>query len=118
MTSATLTRTQVQVRVDGGWFAVCDRAALVPGRGVAALLPGGRQIAIFLDRAGRVYAVSNRDPFTGAYVLSRGLLGTTPDGTPYVASPLLKQRFSLDTGHCLDDDATTIPAYATRLSEA
>ena len=39
---------------------------LTPGRGVAALLPDGRQAALFLDRAGTLYAIDNRDPFTGA----------------------------------------------------
>ncbi|MFP8904090.1 nitrite reductase small subunit NirD [Streptomyces atacamensis] len=104
---------RVEVRADGGWAAVCRLSDLVPGRGVAALLPDGRQIAVFRDRAGRTYAVGNRDPFTGAYVLSRGLLGSTA-GRAFVASPLLKQRFDLATGRCLDDDAVSVPVYAVR----
>ncbi|SEP60328.1 nitrite reductase (NADH) small subunit [Streptomyces radiopugnans] len=104
---------RVEVRADGGWAAVCRLSDLVPGRGVAALLPDGRQIAVFRDRAGRTYAVGNRDPFTGAYVLSRGLLGSA-GGRAFVASPLLKQRFDLATGRCLDDDAVSVPVYAVR----
>ncbi|MFP8960181.1 nitrite reductase small subunit NirD [Streptomyces nanhaiensis] len=104
---------RVEVRADGGWAAVCGLSDLVPGRGVAALLPDGRQIAVFRDRAGRTYAVGNRDPFTGAYVLSRGLLGSA-GGRAFVASPLLKQRFDLATGRCLDDDAVSVPVYAVR----
>ncbi|MEU4094117.1 nitrite reductase small subunit NirD [Streptomyces sp. NPDC026673] len=96
------------------WFAVCDQDALTPGRGVAALLPDGRQAALFTDRHGRLYAIDNRDPFTGAYVLSRGLLGSTAEGRAFVASPLLKQRFDLEDGRCLDDEAVSVPAFAVR----
>ncbi|MFI6682153.1 nitrite reductase small subunit NirD [Streptomyces sp. NPDC050485] len=103
----------VQLKLDEGWFTVCEAARLTPGRGVAALLPDGRQAAVFTDRHGRTYAIDNRDPFTGAYVLSRGLIGATPDGRPYVASPLLKHRFDLETGRCLDDDAQAVEVYAT-----
>nr|AQT39136.1 NirD [Streptomyces sp.] len=96
------------------WFAVCELSALTPGRGVAALLPDGRQAALFLDRSGRVYAIGNRDPFSGAYVLSRGLTGSH-EGRPFVASPLLKQRFDLTTGRCLDDDEAAVQAYDVRV---
>jgi nitrite reductase (NADH) small subunit len=113
-TVATLTR--VELLTGRSWTAVCDRDQLTPGRGVAVLLPDGQQAAVFRDHADRVYAVANRDPFTGAYVLSRGLLGSTPDGTVYVASPLLKQRFDLATGRCLDDDSVRIPVHAARLT--
>jgi nitrite reductase (NADH) small subunit len=81
---------------------------------MAALLRDGTQAAVFLDRAGRPYVVGNRDPFTGAYVLSRGLLGTAAGEVPFVASPLLKQRFDLRTGRCLDDDAVTVPVFPSR----
>jgi nitrite reductase (NADH) small subunit len=107
---------RVELLIDQRWFAVCDLTDLIPGRGVAALLPDGSQVAVFLDRAGRPYAIDNRDPFTGAYVLSRGLLGSA-DGRPFVASPLLKQRFDLETGRCLDDETVTVQAYATRTSD-
>ncbi|GAA2452249.1 nitrite reductase small subunit NirD [Streptomyces mauvecolor] len=105
--------TMIQLRMDDGWLEVCEAARLTPGRGVAALLPDGRQAAVFTDRRGRTYAIDNRDPFTGAYVLSRGLLGSTPEGRPYVASPLLKHRFDLETGACLDDEAQAVQTYLT-----
>jgi nitrite reductase (NADH) small subunit len=111
------TDLRVELLIDQRWFAVCDLTDLTPGRGVAALLPDGTQVAVFLDRAGRPYAIGNRDPFTGAYVLSRGLLGSA-DGRPFVASPLLKQRFDLETGRCLDDETVTVQAYATRTRDA
>lgn len=106
---------RLEVRAGEGWHAVCDPAELVPGRGVAALLPDGGQVALFTDRAGDTYAIGNRDPFTGAYVLSRGLLGSA-DGRPFVASPLLKQRFDLATGRCLDDEAVSVRSYRVRTS--
>ena len=107
------TDLKVQLRLEDGWFTVCDLHRLVPGRGVAALLPDGRQVALFRDRADRLYCIDNRDPFGGAAVLSRGLTGTR-QGRPFVASPLLKQRFDLETGQCLDDEAVRVTAYEVR----
>ncbi|MFS4095677.1 nitrite reductase small subunit NirD [Streptomyces sp. AF1A] len=107
------TDLKVQLRLADGWFTACELSALTPGRGVAALLPDGRQVALFRDRADRLYAVDNRDPFTGAAVLSRGLTGTH-EGRPFVASPLLKQRFDLATGECLDDASARVTAYEVR----
>ncbi|MGA4848729.1 nitrite reductase small subunit NirD [Streptomyces sp. G5(2025)] len=107
--------TRVQLRYADDWFEVCERARLTPGRGLAALLPDGRQAALFLDREGRAYAIDNRDPFTGAAVLSRGLLGSQ-GGRPFVASPLLKQRFDLETGRCLDDDEVSVAVHPVRLA--
>ncbi|MFI5660509.1 nitrite reductase small subunit NirD [Streptomyces sp. NPDC051684] len=109
----TTTTTLVQLDVDGEPLVVCEPARLSSGRGVAVLLPDGRQAAVFMDRAGRVYAIDNTDPFTGASVLSRGLLGAA-QGRPFVASPLLKQRFDLETGRCLDDDEVAVRTYAVR----
>ncbi|MEU2076133.1 nitrite reductase small subunit NirD [Streptomyces sp. NPDC013489] len=94
----------------GSWVTVCEEDRLTPGRGVAALLPDGRQVAVFRDRSGRTYAIDNRDPFTGAQVLSRGLVGTA-EGRPFVASPLLKQRFDLESGRCLDDEEVAVAVY-------
>ncbi|MFD4022169.1 nitrite reductase small subunit NirD [Streptomyces sp. NPDC058576] len=117
MTTATTTTAQDtgSVRIAHGedWLTVCERGLLTPGRGLAVLLPDGDQAAVFMDRAGRVYAIGNRDPFTGAYVLSRGLLGSAAGG-PFVASPLLKQRFDLATGACLDDEEAAVPVFAVR----
>ncbi|MFD5797559.1 nitrite reductase small subunit NirD [Streptomyces diastatochromogenes] len=110
------TDLKVQIRLDseeGAWFTVCDLSRLLPGRGVAALLPDGRQVALFRDRHGRLYGIDNRDPFGGAAVLSRGLTGTH-QGRPFVASPLLKQRFDLETGQCLDDESVRVATYEVR----
>ncbi|MGA6222227.1 nitrite reductase small subunit NirD [Streptomyces umbrinus] len=114
-TTATTTANTVQLQLTDGWFTVCDLSLLMPGRGVAALLPDGHQVALFLDRTGRMYAIDNRDPFSGAAVLSRGLTGTH-QGRPFVASPLLKQRFDLETGQCLDDETVRVATYEVRAS--
>lgn len=114
------TDLKVQLQLEEGgpdWFTVCDLSRLDPGRGVAALLPDGRQVALFRDRAGELYAVDNRDPFTGAAVLSRGLTGTW-QGRPFVASPLLKQRFDLRSGQCLDDETVRVATYEVRTARA
>ncbi|MDJ0464473.1 nitrite reductase small subunit NirD [Streptomyces sp. H27-C3] len=105
----------IELELGQGWLTVCALSGLTPGRGVAALLPDGRQVAVFLDRAGTPYAIDNRDPFSGAYVLSRGLLGAS-HGSPFVASPLLKQRFDLATGRCLDDDSVSVGTFRVRLA--
>nr|WP_236796010.1 nitrite reductase small subunit NirD [Amycolatopsis sp. GM8] len=94
--------------------AVCEASRLIPGRGVAALLPDGRQVAIFLTVDGDCYGLSNIDPFARAAVLSRGLVGES-GGRPFVASPLLKQRFDLRTGVCLDDESVAIRTYPVRV---
>ncbi|MDT0402898.1 MULTISPECIES: nitrite reductase small subunit NirD [Streptomyces] len=107
------TDLKVQLRLTDAWFTVCDLSTLLPGRGVAALLPDGSQVAVFTDRTGRLYAIDNRDPFTGAAVLSRGLTGTH-QGHPFVASPLLKQRFDLESGQCLDDETVRVTTYEAK----
>jgi len=107
------TDLKVQLQLEEGWLTVCDLALLLPGRGVAALLPDGRQAALFRDRSGALYAIDNRDPFCGAAVLSRGLTGTH-QGRPFVASPLLKQRFDLESGQCLDDETVRVATYEVR----
>ncbi|MER6340353.1 nitrite reductase small subunit NirD [Streptomyces tendae] len=111
------TGIEVRLRLTDDWFTACDLGALLPGRGVAALLPDGGQVALFRDRDGGLYAIDNRDPFTGAAVLSRGLTGTHR-GRPFVASPLLKQRFDLTTGECLDDAAMRVQTYQVKAVRA
>jgi nitrite reductase (NADH) small subunit len=93
---------------------VCLLASIAPDSGVCALV-GGEQVAVF--RVGdRVHAIGNRDPFSGAAVLSRGLVGDR-GGLPKVASPIFKQSFSLETGICLDDPAVSVPVYPARVRD-
>lgn len=89
--------------------AVCRLDDLEPERGVAALVDGV-QIAIFLLHDGRVVAVDHHDPFSGANVIARGIVGSRGD-TPTVASPMFKQVFDLLTGACLDDPAVSLRVY-------
>lgn len=90
----------IPVRAKTVWTPVCLVSDLEVERGRAALL-GDTQIALFLLHDGRVHAVSNLDPYSGAQVLSRGIVGTREDA-PTVASPMYKQIFDLRTGACLD----------------
>ncbi|RRR97324.1 nitrite reductase small subunit NirD [Glycomyces terrestris] len=94
---------------------ICAFDRLVPGRGVAALLADGSQVAVFRLLDDSLHAVSNQDPFTGANVISRGLVGDR-GGEPVVISPLLKQAFSLKTGVCLDDEAVSLEVYAVEVA--
>lgn len=91
-------------------LTVCEYEALQPERGVAVLLPDDTQVAVFRTHDGGVYAVSNMDPFSGAAVLSRGIVGDR-GGVPVVMSPIYKQAFDLRTGHCLDDDHVVLPVF-------
>ncbi|WP_353650537.1 nitrite reductase small subunit NirD [Nakamurella sp. A5-74] len=84
----------------GSWVRVCPVDALTMERGAAALVDG-IQIALFRLADGNVHAVQHRDPFSGANVLARGIVGSR-QGEPTVASPMYKQVFSLRTGRCLD----------------
>lgn len=101
------------------WLPICEVGRLIPGRGIAALV-AGRAVAVFrLDHGETVRAIDNVDPCSGASVLSRGLIGQTDLGdgpVRYVASPLRKQRFDLDTGRCLDADASVAP-WAVRVRD-
>lgn len=98
------------------WTVVCDYGDLQPERGAAALI-GGVQVALFRTYDGTVYAMGNQDPFTGAHVLSRGIVGSRGE-IPTVASPLHKQVFDLRTGACLDDEAVAVPVYAVRIRDS
>lgn len=104
---------RVELLTRNTWLPLCALRALTPGRDVAAPLPDGAQVALFLDRAGRAYAIGDRDPFSGAQVPARGLVGSA-DGRPFVASPLLKQRYDLATGRCLDEPSVSVPTYRAR----
>ena len=100
------------------WTPVCKLSDLLPGSGVCALV-GGQQVAVF-SVAGRLFAVSNFDPFTRANVLSRGLTGSyTAQGVERykVASPLLKHTFDLETGQCLSDPDVRIAVYSVRTED-
>jgi nitrite reductase (NADH) small subunit len=97
------------------WRPVCSIDHLPHDRGVAALVDG-TQVALFrLLGADRIYALGNVDPFSGVGCLSRGIVGDVA-GEPMVASPLHKQRFSLQTGRCLDDPDAGVETFDVRVA--
>ena len=94
---------------------VCRFADILQNGGVCALVEG-QQVAVFrVDE--QVYAIGNRDPFSGANVLSRGIVGDLK-GELVVASPLYKQHFSLLTGRCIEEEGVTVPVYAASVRGA
>ena len=95
------------------WVDVCPLDKLIPGRGVCALV-GGIQVAVFRIAGEEIYALSNYDPFSRAFVLSRGIVGSRAERLK-VASPIYKQSFDLDTGVCLDDATVSIPTFEVRV---
>jgi nitrite reductase (NADH) small subunit len=77
-------------------------------------LVGQYQVAVFrVSPEGDLYALSNYDPFSGSYVLSRGIVGSTRD-TRKVVSPVYKQSFDLSTGQCLDDTSVAVMTFPVR----
>ncbi|QIB65747.1 nitrite reductase small subunit NirD [Kineobactrum salinum] len=103
--------------VQSRWEQVCTQADLVPNAGVCALI-AGTQVAIFFlpDATPQLYALANQDPFSGANVLSRGIVGDL-QGSLVVASPVYKQHFDLRSGTCLEDPEVRVPVYAVRLQD-
>jgi nitrite reductase (NADH) small subunit len=97
------------------WTTACAYDYLIPCRGVGVLLPDGSQAALFRLDDGSLHAVGNVDPFSGAAVMSRGIVGDRA-GRPTVQSPIKKQAFALDDGSCLDDPDVAVPVYPTRLT--
>ena len=81
------------------WVEVCRYEAIYPDTGVCALIQG-RQVAIFRLSDGTLHAVSNYDPFSGANVMSRGIVGDR-NGEPKVASPIYKQTLQPADGRLL-----------------
>ena len=94
------------------WVDVCALDELTPGRGACALV-GPFQVALFRLHDDSLYALSNLDPFSEAYVLSRGIVGSRGE-SPKVSSPVYKQSFDLRTGTCLDDPAVSVPTFPVR----
>jgi nitrite reductase (NADH) small subunit len=102
-----------EVTAMGRWIDVCAVDDIVPDTAVCVLV-GKRQIAVIrFGAAADLYALDNFDPFSKAFVLSRGIVGDR-GGAPKIASPIYKQSFDLRTGQCLDDPAVRVPVYGVR----
>lgn len=115
MTTHAFTSTD-QTDGDRAEVTVCPLSRLVPGRGVAALLPDGRQLALYLLPDGSVHALCNIDPIARAAVMSRGLVGDR-GGVPVAISPIGKQAFAFDDGRCLDDEEYRLTVFDARVRD-
>src|SRR3569833_1732433 len=79
------------------WRDVCALEDIWPNSGVAALLDGKQIALVRVGEGDKVYALSNFDPFSNAFVIARGIVGDRA-GRPKIASPIFKQTFDLETG--------------------
>lgn len=98
--------------------ALCSAEDLISNAGVCAL-HNDEQVAIFYlpDTDKKVFAIENLDPFSKAYVISRGILGSLGDKT-VVASPIYKQHFDLETGECVEDPEVSLKIYDVDLIDS
>ncbi len=108
-------RTPMEATIDAAWVDVCGYDDLQPERGAAALI-GGQQVALFRLTDGSVHAVGHHDPFSGANVIARGIVGTRGD-IDTVASPVYKQVFDVRTGQCLDDPSVRLPCWPVEVRD-
>lgn len=92
-------RTDLQSSSDQAWTRACAYNYLIPGRGVAVLLDDGSRAALFRLDDGSLHALGNIDPFSGAAVLSRGIVGDRT-GRALVQSPIKNRAFAFDDGSC------------------
>lgn len=108
--------TILQDMNERSWVDVCALDDITPNTGVCALIDH-QQIAIFrVGNEKRVYALSNQDPFSQAFVMSRGIVGDL-QGERVVASPIYKQHFSLATGRCLEDKEQKLLVFPSKIVE-
>ncbi len=100
---------------DTTWHPICELADIWPDTGVCALV-GRQQVAVFRLADGRLFAIDNHDPNSGANVLSRGIVGDL-GGEPVVASPIYKHHYQLRTGQCIENADTPLRTYAVELRD-
>ena len=102
----------LELATPADWEDVCALEDILPGTGVCALV-AGQQVAI-VRTSEALYAIGNFDPFSKAFVISRGIVGDR-GGIPKIASPIYKQCFDLRTGLCFDDPRVRVPTYEVRV---
>ncbi|ENX41202.1 MULTISPECIES: nitrite reductase small subunit NirD [unclassified Acinetobacter] len=96
------------------WVEVCALDDITPNTGVGALIEG-QSVALFrVGHEKRIYALSNKDPFSQANVMCRGIIGDL-QGERVIASPIYKQHFSLATGRCLEDKDQKLLVFPTKI---
>lgn len=105
---------EINMLPENEWIEVCHLDDITPNTGVGALV-AGQNLALFrVGHEKRVYALSNKDPFSQANVMSRGIIGDL-QGERVVASPIYKQHFSLATGRCLEDKDQRLAVFPTKI---
>lgn len=106
---------ETKCRITNRWHAVCALDSILVGTGVAALVDD-TPVAVLRPAEDLLFALGNVDPFSGASVLSRGILGDI-GGELVVASPVYKQHFRLADGVCVEDAGVTIPVFPVAVAE-
>ena len=99
------------------WVRVVPTDDLIEGRGVGGLVDASC-VAVFRLPHYRYAVVGGIDPRSGANVMAHGLTGSVDiDGHPvaFVASPLDKRRYRLDTGDALEPDAPGLGCWPFRI---
>jgi nitrite reductase (NADH) small subunit len=120
MNSATVTPAEASlsqvsaVATAATWTTVCALDDLIPRTGACALVRGKQIAVVRPNDSDQLYALSNYDPFSKAFVISRGIVGDKA-GIPKITSPIYKQGFDLRSGQCLDDPAVKLPTYQVRV---
>jgi len=101
---------------------ICQLEDIAINTGVAALF-NEKQVAIFkvkteygTQSSEQVFAISNYDPFSGANVLSRGIVGSL-GGELVVASPIYKQHFYLSSGICVEENSIQLETWQVKVED-
>ena len=106
----------IDERDDPAWTSGGARPVGDRRRGDGGLLTdGGSGGSLQLRRRVTWHAAGNIEPFSGAVVLSRGIVGA-PSGRACIQTPIKKQAFAFDDGECLDDPSISVLVYRTRLT--
>jgi nitrite reductase (NADH) small subunit len=116
MNAATATPAEglAPLKIGAAWTKVCALDDILPRTGACALVRGQQIAVVRPNDSEQLYALSNFDPFSKAFVISRGIVGDK-GGVPKITSPIYKQGFDLRSGQCLDDPAVKIPTYQVRV---
>jgi nitrite reductase (NADH) small subunit len=109
-----MTMVEVSTAEVSVWRSVCAVSRLTVGRGISVLVDDV-PVAVFLLADGSLHALSGTDPFSGATIMSRGLVGSI-HGRAVVVSPMYKQRFDIETGVCLEDPAVVLHVFSARVA--
>ena len=105
---------EINMPPENDWIDVCSLDDITPNTGVGALV-GEQAVALFrVGSEKRIYALSNKDPFSQANVMCRGIIGDL-QGERVIASPIYKQHFSLATGRCLEDKDQKLLVFPTKI---